>query len=132
MLQKLTLRSAKYAIVSGLFHVECRTSTTRGYSMNCRSKVSRYSRFRAVFLNDTGNWISNALNFPVAAIASRPCTTSLLFPRGLRCLVSLIQFKQVGRRMGNLLCGDSVLVEHQHHPIRATRIFLCPGVTGAG
>src|SRR5439155_2523020 len=35
-----------------------------------------------------------------------PCKTSLLFPRGLGCLVSLIQFKQVGRRMGNLLCGD--------------------------
>src|SRR5205823_3544085 len=72
MLQKLTLRSAKYAIVSGLSQVECRTSTTRGYSMNCRSKVSRYSRLSAVFLNETGNWISSAPNLPVAAIASSP------------------------------------------------------------
>src|SRR6476646_11696048 len=72
MLQKLTLRSAKYAIVSELFQVECRTSTTRGYSMNCRSKVSRYSRFSEVFLKETGNWLKSAPNFPVRARASRP------------------------------------------------------------
>ncbi len=51
---------------------EIRISTTRGYSMNWRSRRSRYSRLSEVFLNDIGNWMSSAPSRPSPAIASRP------------------------------------------------------------
>ena len=72
MLQKATFFCVNAASVSALFQLESRTSTTRGYSMNCRSNRSRYSRFSDVFLNDTGNWISSAPSLPSSASASSP------------------------------------------------------------
>src|SRR2546423_14720912 len=72
MLQKPTPFWVKEASVAASFQLEWRTSTTRGYSMNWRSRRSRYSRFREVFLNDTGNWMSNAPSLPSLARASRP------------------------------------------------------------
>src|SRR5690348_235039 len=62
-------------MVSGLFQLLCRTSTTRGYSINCRSNCSRYSRLSDVFLYETGNWINNAPNLPSDASASSPSLT---------------------------------------------------------
>ena len=44
--------------------------------MNSRMSFSTYSRFREVFLNETGNWISSAPNFPSPANASKPSRAS--------------------------------------------------------